>query len=301
MKKFLVLFLTSIVFTNTMLVSIALGDVPKEVQQETKSNIDISGKVWNRWTSENFVVCSLSDTQAKYLNFNLEQVKTWIYTRWGMPDTKFSAECRLICVDDKKLFKKFFGLDKSAVEIRRNADGTIKLSVIFILLDDKPSRTIPIPLTEVCLAELEQSYNVKFGWWVHRGMGQLNGTLGEIKANFIDLHSKLNHDEAIYFSESLLKMTEDQYWKESPANRLAFDRCACVMCLLIRKEFGEEKMLSFIKGTASGKDAKEALYKLYKFDSYSHFDVTLKAYMKIVASDIVENKTPNSYLQIVPK
>lgn len=301
MKNFLVLFLTSIVFTNTMLVSVVSAETPKEVQQEIKSNPDISGKVWNRWTSENFVVCSLSDTQAKYLNLNLEQVKSWIYTRWGISDMKFSAECRLICVDDKVLFKKLFGLDKSTVEIRRNSNGTIKLSVIFILLNDTPAKTIPIPLTEVCLVELEQSYNIRFGWWIHRGIGQLNGSLGEIRANFAYLNSKLQHDESMYFSESVLKMTEEQYWKESAENRSVFDKCACAMCLLIRKEFGEEKMLTFMKSTSSGKDLKIALYELYKFDSYSQFDETFKSYLKSLALDIVQNKTPNSYLQIVPK
>ena len=135
--------------------------LPLEVKHEMKVLFDdpsIEGKVWNRWTTKNFVVCSLNDKQAQYLHKHLELVKAWAFSRWGLYDIDFSAECRLICVDDKALFKKLFNLENSKVEIRRDKDGKIEMAVIFLLLDGDPSRTVPIPLTEVCLAEFEQKY-----------------------------------------------------------------------------------------------------------------------------------------------
>ena len=144
--------------------------LPQEVRQELAKtpDDDIAGKQWNRWTSRSFVVCSIDDGQARFLNANLEKVKSWIYTRWGLSDIPFTAEARLICVNDREFFKKLFGLDRTKVEVRKDQSGKINLSVIFFLLDDKPSRTVPTPLTELCLDEFEQKYGFQVGWWASR-------------------------------------------------------------------------------------------------------------------------------------
>lgn len=277
--------------------------LPEEVKQEMRVNPDddIKGKIWNRWTSENFVVCSLNDTQAQYLNANLEKVKSWIYDRWGLSDTKFSAECRLICVDDKALFKKLFGLDESKVEIRRDNTGKIKLSVIYILLDNKPSKTVPIPLTEVCLAEFEQHNGVKFGWWAHRGISQLNGTIDDIRQDIIDLQPVLSQDKAVFFSKGLFTTTEQDYWKQTPAVRHIYDRCAVCLCLFFRKEFGQEKFLECLRDTAVGKNAESGLSTIYKFNSFNQCDLVFKSYMMDLSADASgrsNRHTPDSYLQI---
>jgi hypothetical protein len=140
--------------------------LPSEVKQEMRvddKDKEIQGKQWNRWTAGKFVVCSLNDTQAKYLHDNLDKVRAWTLTRWGLPDTPLASECRLICVDDKVFFKKLFNLEQTKVEIRRKNDK-IDMAVIFMLLDDRPARTVPSPLTEICISEYEQQNNVKVGW-----------------------------------------------------------------------------------------------------------------------------------------
>jgi len=60
--------------------------LPLEVRQELSGSYvpeQIEGKVWNRWTSENFTVLSLNDTHAQYLHQHLELVKVWVFSRWA--------------------------------------------------------------------------------------------------------------------------------------------------------------------------------------------------------------------------
>ena len=66
---------------------------PQEVSVEVNNSKgipkELEGLSWNRWTSKNFVVCSLNDTQAQYLHKHLELVKVWAFSRWGLPDHDF--------------------------------------------------------------------------------------------------------------------------------------------------------------------------------------------------------------------
>lgn len=278
--------------------------LPDEVKQEVRNNPDdelIKGKVWNRWTSDNFVVCSINNDQAKYLNANLEKIKNWVYTRWGLPDVKFTAECRILCVDDKELFKKLFGLEESKVEVRRDANGKIKLSVIYLLLNEKPAKTLPLVLTEVCLSEFEQQNQTKFGWWAHRGMSKLDGTLEEIRLNLTNLKPILAQDQPIFFTKGLMTMTEQEYQQQSVNNRLVYDQCAVCLTLLLRKEYGQDKFLECLRDTAVGKKTEPALSRIYMYDNFSSLDSTFKTYMFDLTTDIINRRTPDSYLQILAK
>lgn len=294
-----------LLFTSPCLAQIEKVSFPSEVRQETTITVadkDIQGKQWNRWTSGRFVVCSLNDAQAKFLHDNLDKIKEWELTRWGLADVPMSAECRLICVDDKQLYKKLFNIDQTKVEVRRDGNGRINLIVIFFLLDDKPARTVPGPLTEAVLAEYEQAQGAKFGWWAHRGMALLNGQISDIREHLADLHQYTSNDQKMYFGRGLLTMTEDQYNKETAENRRLFDNCAMTLCLLLRKEFGQDKLLQFLVA----KDPEAALRRIYGFESVDQFDASFKHYMIDLTSDVVgahkdRPVTPDSYLQIRPK
>ena len=89
---------------------------PLEVKIEMRSSTvpkEIEGKQWNRWTSKNFTVLALDDTQAKYLHGHLEEIKSWSLARWGLYDIDFSVECKLICVSDPVLFEKLFKIKQN--------------------------------------------------------------------------------------------------------------------------------------------------------------------------------------------
>jgi hypothetical protein len=301
MKRFLIvvcsLFMAGFASAQPAIERVAF---PSQVKAEYRGvpDADIQGKVWNRWTSKNFVVCSLNDTQAQFLNGNLEKVKSWGLTRWGLTDVNFVNECRLICVDEAVLYKKLFGLDGTKVEVRK-VDGKTKMNVIFLLLNDAPSKTLPTPVMHVALMEWEQQNNVKLPWWAVRGMSLLNGDLGSIRKNIADLQPTLKANGQLFGSKGLMNMNEESYLKETPEKRALFDNQSVALCLLLRKEFGQDKFLASIKEG----DPLKGL-GVFGFQSYEQFDKSFIRYMIDLSNDVTEvnkKKTPDSYLQIKAK
>lgn len=275
-------------------------DLPVEVREElrvTPTDPDIKGKVWNRWTSKNFVVCALNDGQAQFLHKHLELVKTWTYERWGLNDTDFAAECRVICVDDGRLFRKMFQIDSSRVETRMEG-GRIKLSVIFLLANESPSKVLPAPLTEVCLKEFEQKYQLVFPVWARRGMALLNCSLESITTNFLALKTSLDSDSQMFFAKGLLTCTPETYAGYDPNMKLLFDRSSAAFCLLVRKEFGQDALLRLL---VSGQLGAAAVKEVLGFNDEAQFDRTFKRYMVDLTNDLSTGKTPMSYLQIKEK
>jgi hypothetical protein len=283
---------------------------PQEVRAEIRSSDrvpkELEGLQWNRWTTKNFVVCSLNDTQAQYLHKHLELVKGWVFARWGMYDIDFSLntdgtpKCKIICVDDPVLFKKFFNIDSSRVEIRREANGSIRETVIFLLINDSPSKILPTPLTEICLAEFAQKYNAKFGTWAYRGMATLNGSIDQIKERMAEIKPLLEKNEPLFFSKGVMEMDADQYEKLDVGKKRLYDNCSMLFCLLARKEYGQDAFLKLLKESAD-QGPQPALKSLFKSGDYDLFDRTFKRYMIDLTRDLETGKTPDSYLQIKEK
>lgn len=277
-------------------------------QEAEKPASDVQPELkWNRWTSDSFVVHAITNDKGKYLQENLEDIKKWILERWGLHQIKFGTETiqtdqgprqyshvKLWCVEDPVLFEDRYGVKDSKVEILRSSDGKIKNIEVFLLVDDAPSIDIPVPLTEAILAEFEERHDVKFGWWAHRGMGLLNATIPQIKSNLTNLHGKL--DQRIFMSDSLLTLTKENWTKQSDDNKLLFDQEAMVLCLLLRKEFGQLRLLHFLK--EANTDPEKALTKIYEFKSYDEFDASFSRYMQHLCNDVVKGITPNDYLHV---
>lgn len=246
---------------------------------------ELKNKQWNRWTTRNFTIISINDGQAQYLNSNLNKIKDWLITRWGFANFDFTLECKVICVDDPTLFKKMFGLDQSKVELRD------KSVIIYLLLDDKPAKTIPLPLTEACLIEFEKT-NYQLPWWFHRSMAILNGSIADIRKEIVDFQPILAKDTPMFFSSELADMTEEKYNKLNSDQKSVFNKNALIFTLMIRKELGQKKLHKFLESKKIGD---------LGFVSTDQLDATFKAYMIDLTNDIVgSNKkmTPDSYLQI---
>jgi hypothetical protein len=302
--KFLQIPILLLVFTSYSLGEpIRKVSLPLEVRYELRTSDvprEIEGKVWNRWTSENFTVLSLSDIQAQYLHKHLELVKVWTFSRWGLYDTDFSAECKLICVDDPALFEKMFKLTRSKVEIRLDSDGEIKETVIFLLVNEAPSHTVPVPLMEVCLAEFSQKYDANFGMWAYRGMSLLNAPLDQIREDIYDFAPLVAANKPIFFGSGLFTMGRDQYSKSEEERQELYDMSAMIFCLMVRKEFGQDKFHWFLR-RSSADGVETALKEVLGFDGIDDFDRTFRRYMIDLTRDVRSNKTPDSYLQIREK
>lgn len=262
------------------------GNTPKEIE----------GLQWNRWTSKNFVVLALNDSYAKYLNKHLELVKTWTLCRWGLIDVDFSSPCKFICVDDPILFEKLFNLKKTKVEIRRDENNKIKETVIFLLANNSPSHSVPGPLTDVCVAEFAQKYDLDFKCWTYHGMSVLNGPINLIKDKVVDVKKSMDSGGKIYLSKELLEYTKNDYLKLSESEKQIFDSFSTTFCIMIRKEFGEDNFHHLMKDSIH--EPQDALTKCTGFESYNDFDKTFKRYVDDLSKDMLSGKAPDSYFQI---
>lgn len=256
----------------------------------------IKDLAWNRYTTENFVINSIDDQQGKWMNDNIESIKKWCTRRWGFPDFEFAKECRIFCVPDRVLLKKLFNLDNSKFEIRKN-EGRFEIAAIWLVLDDKPARVIPDTLSFICFAEFEDKYKIDIPFFAKNGMSIINGTIPVIKSYVSFIGEKVKYSQKIFLSEAIFSMTEQQYTTLSDENKKLFDSQSVLMCLLLRKEFGESKLQRFYLNSKKY-DTVDLLKSIYGFESFSDLDKSMVRFAKDLSKDIGQNKTPDSYLQV---
>lgn len=257
------------------------------------SDPELKNLEWNRYAVDNFTILSIDNAQGKWLSENIDNIRSWCLVRWGFPDSKLTKECRIFCVPNKFLLKKLFSLEQSKVELRSENN------VMWLVLDEKPAKTVPPYLTQIALAEFEAKNNISLGWWFKRGACVLNGVVPDIKENVSGLSEMIKQDQPIFVSEKMFTMTEDDYKKESEVNRNIFDREAVALCIMLRKEFGEAKLQGFLR-IGSKNNPQDVLKVVYGFDGYAHFDKQYIRFMRELTTDIVNNKTPDAYLDIKP-
>jgi hypothetical protein len=266
--------------------ALLLGFDPPPIEDPLIKNL-----VWNRYITTNFTILSIDNDQGYWMKNNLEDIKIWCLTRWGFSDIKFSKECRIFCVPDKNLLKKLFNLDSSKIEIRKKNDE-IEITAMWLVLDDKPSKVLPIYLTEIILAEFESSNLVKLPLWSKKGMSSLNGMIDDIKLDLSNLSNV-----KIYDIQTILNMNEQQFVKLGQDKQKLFINQSVALCLLLRKEFGELKLHSFLK-TSFQSGSNESVKKVLGFKDYSDFEKTYVRYINGLSKDITNKVTPDSYLQI---
>jgi hypothetical protein len=125
----------------------------------------------SEWQTKNFVIQSVDANQGVYLEKNIEKIKTWILTRWGLEDFDFPT-------------KRVISLDGIA---------------------GKPTEVIPALLTPICLEEYGKKYK-HVPYWAVRGMTVLNGSYPQIKTKIKSFQIWLTIDKPIYTSKSLLQV-----------------------------------------------------------------------------------------------
>jgi hypothetical protein len=269
-------------------------EIPQPNNQQVPHDPEIENLKWNVFDkAKNFTIISIDPGQGKYLETNIENMKEWSLTRWGLKNIDFSAECRVLCVPTRDLMQKLFRIDRSYAEIRRDGSGKIQLSCLWLVLDGVPAEVIPSALTMICLAEYEQTTGVKFGFWAHRGISLLNGNLPRIRSNLAAINRPIQENVRLHFSTAF-QVTEDQYKSKPQADQVLFDEESAMLCLFLRKEFGQNNFNWFLSTQEKEKD----LTQVFGFRNFDEFDATFKRYMFHLSSDVKEGKTPDAYLSI---
>lgn len=259
-----------------------------------------AGKQWNHVETQNFVILAINSEHRDYLGQSMEFMRRWEFDRWGMKQVDFSVKCMVLVATDKDEYKKLFnGKDVPMVRIDREPSGKIKAMSIWCWADPKfHVSTLPRLLTEVCLAEFEQTYGMKFPLWLHRGMGILNSNLPEIRHEVADLAQVYAQNLPCFWSEDILTMTEDRLEKYQPQNKQWFDKQAAVMCLYVLKTNGQKKFLDFIDGSLKNPQTSVMILGM---PSYKELDAALNKYMYNLSHDVAAGKTPDKYLTWVAK
>jgi len=270
-----------------------------------RANSSIEGLSWHRWETNNFVILSIDEKQGRWLFDNIENIKAQLLSRWGLPNIDFPKReyvkgispepgCMILCVPNKEIMQKLWRRNKPFSEVREE-DGKIVLNFSVLLLEDGFSKSIHKEITPICLKELEHRIGGNFGFWAYRGIAGLNRSPAQIRGDITKLERIYKVNRLIFFSKLMFEMTEDRMHK-FPGHRELYDSEAMVLCLLLRKEFGQRKFLEFL--TSDG--TEDDFLKIYKFDSLDDFDLVLKRYIGYLGKDVEAGETPDNYLQVVP-
>lgn len=252
-------------------------------------------KLVEKGLASNFTVVSIDDQQGAWLIKELDNIKKWCLTRWGLPDYQMTKECRIFCIPNKDLAKKLFNITESKWEIKRK-DNKIEMSVLWLILDDKPIKVVPQFLSQVCFAGLEEEFNVNLNWALVRGMSLLNRSPDVIRQDMLKMKDLFVKDSPLFLSKKMFETTEEEYKALSLEDRKLFDLQSMYLTLMLRKEFGEAKMQGFLK--LSSNNPKEDVFKtIYKFENFESFDSKYFEYMRDLSKGL-EGKTPDSYLEI---
>lgn len=261
----------------------------KQVSDEDKSKTE--SLQWNRYVSRNFTVLSIDDRQGEWLYKNLENMKSWSLTRWGFPDFDPTKEYRIFCVPLKKDLKKFFNLDEQRSEYRKD------VAVIWLSLDEKPSKSVSPYLTHILIKDFADKYSLKIDFWFMMAISELNSHPDYFKNNFSQIQNLIQAGKPLYGLNYLLNMNYDKYLKESPERQNLFCTQSSILLLMLRKEFGQQKLINYIK-ISKDNDFESCLKKIYNYDSIGDFEKKYMKYMFDLTKNIKENKVPENYFDI---
>lgn len=246
---------------------------------------------WNKWDTQNFIILSLNNQQGEKLSEQIEPVKSWVLKRWGLSDITFSKKCKIICVPDLDTMKKLFRVNKSYAEVRRSQEGQSSESMCWFICDETAENFIPMLVTYICLKEYEEQQGIKIQHWAHRGIAILNGNVTKVQSFLSPLAPHIANNEKIFFSKPLFTLTNTS--KSEYSN--LYDQEVALLCLMIRKEFGQRKFLMLITD-----GSEQNLYRVLGYKTYSEFDSALKRYFFYAANDMRQTRMPLSYFNVTP-
>tara|TARA_Y100000034_G_scaffold48390_1_gene59751 strand:+ start:4760 stop:5686 length:927 start_codon:yes stop_codon:yes gene_type:complete len=257
------------------------------------SNIpDLKSLEWHRRTVGNIEILALDDSQGIYLKQSLPQIVPWLTSRWGLRPAQMTAPVRMLVVNDAELMKKLFKIQHSKAEPFRNYEGQT-LHVVYLLFNGQPLDSIADPMTTLALAEQSRLGGGNFGFWAQRGMANLNGSLNKVRANMAALTGPSRSNQLIP-SGKLFTLTQDEWYKLKPEEKAKYDSQCAALCLLLRKEFGQQNLHTFWRGGGT----EGAFAQVYGFSGFAEFDRSYFRYCFDIANEVSINRAPDHYLQI---
>jgi hypothetical protein len=235
---------------------------------------DLKDLVWNKWDTENFIILSIDKNQGLFLRDNIEDIKTRLITRWGYPDVNFQGQTKIVCVSNKNLLKRIFKLDNPRCEVKKDDKGQIESCSLWFSLEDISKDMAADELMAICIDQVENHYNKKFPLFCKRGMSFLSKNLDQIKNDIL--------------KSSMKEISVKEILNTKDHNN-EFDTRSAVLCLLLRKEFGQNNYVNYMLT----KDLK-----FFGLQENEKFDEIANRYYRNFIEDLKNNKVPDHYLKI---
>lgn len=247
---------------------------------------------WNRYVNKRFTIVSIDNNLGGLLADDIQDIKAKSLERWGFPDLPLSKECRIFCVPSQSILSKLFNLSFPKIQIRK------ELNVIWTVLDKDLDKSVLPYVTQVALSEYEMKDSIVLPTWFKRGAQRLSASPDEIMANLRDFNATAKREQFAFSAEQMFIFTEDEYQKQNAESRNNFDMQAVCLCLMLRKEFGEAKLQGFLR--LQNRNKPESVLKvIYGFVNFTGFENKYYEYIKDLTADVVDRRTPESYLAIV--
>lgn len=241
---------------------------------------------WLLYETPNFEIVALNSEHAMQVQNYAEDLKSWIYNRWGLHDIPFDKKCMIVCVPSQEMFVEFFrkpDVDPK-VATSKNPDGSDRQVYGIWIAASSDNRwltaSLPEKLGRVCLLNYESTYKLKFENWFYVGSSALNNDPGAILTVLAGQPQNIGIDQL--------------FSSEPTASSEAYRYHAMVLCLMLRKEFGIAKLKQFL--LSSNKDLNTRFREVYGFADAASFGISYNAYVKNLHHDIHNNRTPVTYL-----
>lgn len=242
---------------------------------------------WYRRNTPNFEILSLNDHYGAQVAAQIESLKSWTLTRWGLPDIPYRKPCQILCVPDVTTLRKAFRITQPY------AESTGTFAACWVVTDQTMMHSLPIFLTEIGLSAYESQHQVRIGYWARRGMSILSGNSAHVKTLLAPIAPHIAANRRIFFSEPLFTLKKESVVRSSEENMTLFDREAAILCLMLRREFGQRRFLILLVDSSPN-----SLYAATGYRGYSQFDSAFKRYLFYSARDMASNNMPDSYFNI---
>lgn len=267
---------------------IKAADINPEILTASKDDPELRNLQWNRYVSENFVILSIDENQGEWLSKNVNKIFSWCSKRWGLEVSGLKEECRIFCVPSKKLLKKLFNLDDSKAEVRLNEDGSVKINVIWICLESKDDNFVLPYASHIVFS------NPSFPIWFSRGAQVLS-----LPSNVVSSLVRSEDTSNFMSCKQIFALSRDSYAALSPEKKRTVDNQCALLCLMLRNELGQVKLLSFL-GSLEKNDVESSLILSYGYKGLNEFESKYKMYCIDFYKEITLNKVPSSYYYVKP-
>lgn len=235
---------------------------------------------WHRFVTDNFEIVSIDKDQGKNIKDKSEEIRSWIYKKWGLQNVAFTNKCIVVCVKDKETFKKWFKKDDIEPKLTKskNLDGTDREVYAIWVCGETMGSNLREKISRVCLLNYEKTYNIKLPSWSHVGISFLNNDIQVVKTGLQSIDEK---------TSNLAQIKLDQCTPEEKYNAACF-------CLFLRKQHnGDKKFISFLEAyNASGSDVN-SIVSVYGWKSGDEMAASYVAYRANLVYDLKSGRTPD--------